>query len=382
MVDGLACRQRRLPDHVLDFFAGGPCLVVVFEDARGPVLKPDPLRDVPGARFLRREGHSVLAVKTLRRDWFRGAALWQAMRDLAAAGFFAGFDRVVFHGSSMGGYGALAFSALAPGALVLAYAPQTTLDRRRVPWDTRYPVGSAEDWSDPLSDAAVAAAGAARVAVVFDPFERSDARHVARLGTANLLALPLPFCSHLPAAALQGFGQLRPVWRGFLDGTLTGQGFARLARGRRGLAGHWLHFGQRARAPAVKFACLARLEAIEPASAEALLLRAEASLAVGDAVAAEAAARQGLALRPDLRELIDRLVEALERQARPAAARDLALAALARFPRHVPLVLAAARLHVALGEVAAARELARSAFAAQPGQGRLQRLLRQLEAAS
>ncbi|WP_419896454.1 tetratricopeptide repeat protein [Roseomonas sp. USHLN139] len=366
---------------MLDFFPGGPSLVVVFEDARGPVLKPDPLRDVPGARFLRKEGHSVLAVKTLRRDWFRAAALWAAMRALVAAGFFAGFGRVVFHGSSMGGYGALVFSALVPGSLVLAYAPQTTLDLRRVPWDRRYPVGSAEDWSDPLSDAAVAAAAAARVVVVYDPFEPSDARHVARLGTGNLLALRLPFCGHLPAAMLQGCGQLRPVWRAFLAGTLDAAGFARLARGRRGLASYWLHFGQAARWPAVKAACLARFEAIEPATAEALLLRAEVALAAGDAAAAEAAARQGLALQPGLRPLAERLLAALEHQGRLDEALAVALAALARAPGQGSLVLAAARLHLALGEPAAAQALARAALAAQPGQERLRQLVRQLDAA-
>lgn len=376
-IEGVERHQRRLPQHVLDHYPGGPVLVVIFEDARGPVLKPDPLRELPGVGFLRREGHSVLAVKTLKRDWYRGRPLLDFMGRLAQQGFFAAFERVVFYGSSMGGYGALAFSCLAPRALVLSYSPQTTLDPALVPWDTRYPVGSAADWSGPFADGAVCAASAARVVVVYDPFERSDTRQVARLARHNLLALKLPFAGHATQPALQQMGQLKVVLPSLLASTLQAEGFALAARRRRQLVEYWVAFARRARRLSVQQACLARAEAIDPATLPALALRAEVTLAAGDPAAAEAAARQGLALKPGARRLTETLIRALQAQGLAEAALAAAQAALASDPKHLGFIQPCIRLLLQQGEPAAAQQVLQAALLRLPRHPRLLQLARE-----
>jgi len=380
VINDTPCLQRRLPHHVLDLFPGGSCLVVVFEDARGPVLKPDPLREISGVRFVCSEGHTVLAVKTLKRDWYRGRPLLDFMTRLAQEGFFASFERVVFYGGSMGGYGALAFSCLAPGALVLAYSPQTTLDPVLVPWDLRYPVGRGADWTGPFGDAAVSAASAERVVVVYDPFERSDARQVARLAPDNLLALKLPFAGHGTPAMLAQVGELKGVLRSLLNGSLDLPGFARVARKRRQVVSYWTEFGRQARSLAVKRTCLRRADAIEPGTLPGLILQAEVSMADSDPAAAEVAARRGLAIEPRVGNLTEILVQALQDQGKTAEALTAARDALARYPKNFRIIRANVRLLQRQGDLETARSVVSAGLEQLPHHPRLLHLSRELTA--
>ena len=101
------------------------------------------------------QGRSILGVINNTNDWFRAANLHRALERLSAQGFFAGFDRICVYGSSMGGFGALTFAPLFPKSHAVVFAPQSTLDRRRASFETRYRFARRNnDWHGQWSDAA------------------------------------------------------------------------------------------------------------------------------------------------------------------------------------------------------------------------------------
>lgn len=212
---------RALPRHGVAFFRRGPRLVVTFDNMKS--------RDVRGPRFpwgyqwLQRRGDSHMGVMMARRnDWFRHGALFDFFDEMAAAGFFGGFDEVVFYGSSMGGYGALAFAAAAPNARVVALVPQTRLD---LEWEPRFRRGFARgDWADRRY--LDGAAAGARASVVYDPMARLDRQHGARVSGGGIV---------LPALcrASRGAGYVADGGGGACDGR-----FDRGAVGRAELAAH------------------------------------------------------------------------------------------------------------------------------------------------
>ncbi|MEY2957170.1 MAG: hypothetical protein RL123_1898, partial [Pseudomonadota bacterium] len=224
-----------LGNHGASFVDRGTEQLVVTFDNLHNVGDTRPGRDPWAARFCAERGWSHLGVISQRPDWFRDPALIGWFRARAAEGFFAGFGRVAFAGASMGGFGALVFSALSPGATVAAFSPQSTLARNLVRWEGRFAKGRGADWTLPLGDAAETVRHAARVWVVADPFEENDMRHVARLGAGPVTVLRAPGCGHKTALALNRMGALKEVLGGAIDGTLDAHRFAVLVRGRRDL---------------------------------------------------------------------------------------------------------------------------------------------------
>lgn len=229
---------RDLPAHVLAFLpAPGP----VPRSARRLVITYDNLAAVRetearipwGQDFLVAQGWDVLGVMIRRKDWFRDPELIAAMEALATGGFFAGYGAVSAFGASMGGFGALTFAGLYPGATILAFAPQSTLDPALAPFETRYRYARRTlPWTGAYADAAAGAAAAGRLYLAFDPRLGEDAAHVARLSGPNAVALPMPHLGHKLPPALQRMGQLKPLARAALDGTLDLAAFRRMMRAR------------------------------------------------------------------------------------------------------------------------------------------------------
>lgn len=229
-----------LPDHLLAYVpAPGTApraerrLVVTYDNLAS-------VRDLDGRRlwgqeFLLASGWDVLGVLIKAKDWFRHPPLIAAMESLRDDGFFASFGAVSAFGSSMGGFGALTFAGLYPGATILAFAPQSTLDSARVPFETRYRYARRTlPWTGPYADAADAARAAARIYLVYDPHQREDALHVARLEGANTLSLRMPHFGHKLPPALLRMGQLKPLAHAALAGTLAPAQFHRMMRARFG----------------------------------------------------------------------------------------------------------------------------------------------------
>jgi hypothetical protein len=149
-------------------------------------------------RRLQPLGHSVLGVQSHAKDWFRQPTAPALLRGLEERGFFRRFSRVVLTGASMGGFGALNFAPLIPEARVLAFSPQTTMNKAIAPFEARFPFSvKRSNWEGmPFLDAAAAVPYLRRAVVAYDPFVPEDRAHAARLAGPNVQMLRIPFCTH------------------------------------------------------------------------------------------------------------------------------------------------------------------------------------------
>ncbi len=209
-------------------------LVVTFDNLSA-VNDMSPDRVPWGYKFLREAGCAHLGVLAHRKDWYREPGLIAALEALRDEGLFAQYRDVIFTGTSMGGFAALAFSSLAPGARVLAFSPQSTLDEAIVPWETRFGMGRMRNWRLPYSDAAFEIEPAAEVIVISDPYFDPDQRHVDRLKTPNVTRLKAWYSGHFSPVFLRRADLLKPVMAKMIHGALTQEAFYRLYRGRRQL---------------------------------------------------------------------------------------------------------------------------------------------------
>lgn len=215
--------------HSFLFVPRGDTLVVTFDNLDIAMEKRADRRPW-GYSFIERQGWSMLGVMAQGWTWYRDPWVWDQFDDLAASGFFARFDRVVFYGASMGGYAACAFAPACPGAEVVAISPQSTLDKRLVPWETRYSTAWGRDFSGRYGDAAEVSRAAGRVTILYDPYEPLDRGHVDRFTGPNVTRLRAPLLGHRLGSSLQQMGILAPITVGALNGTLTEAEFYRLLR--------------------------------------------------------------------------------------------------------------------------------------------------------
>lgn len=208
-------------------------LVVTFDNLDITMNKRDDRRPW-GYKFIENQGWSMLGVLAGGWTWYRNPWVAEQFDELRDSGFFEQFKRVVFYGASMGGYAACAFSPAAPGADVVAISPQTTLDKSIVPWETRYKVAWARDFSGPYGDAAEVSKAARKVYILYDPYEPLDSGHVDRFTHDNVERLRAPLLGHRLGSSLHQMGILSPIILGALSGTLTGREYYQMLRTRKG----------------------------------------------------------------------------------------------------------------------------------------------------
>jgi hypothetical protein len=219
-------------DHSFLFIQRSDTLVVTFDNLDIAMEKREDRRPW-GFSFIEKQGWSMLGVMAHGWTWYRDAWVHQQFDELRDSGFFSQFKRVVFYGASMGGYAACAFVAACPGADVVAISPQSTLDKRLVPWETRYSTAWGRDFSGPYGDAAQVSAAAGRVTLLYDPYEPLDTGHVARFTGANVMKLRTPLLGHRLGSSLHQMGILSQITLGALNGTLTELEFYRTLRARK-----------------------------------------------------------------------------------------------------------------------------------------------------
>lgn len=235
--------------HFATFYRRSPKLVVTFDHMEE--------RNVEGPRFpwgyelFEKRGVSHLGVMMRRRnDWFRHSDLFDYFDELTAQGFFGQFEDVLFYGSSMGGFGACAYAAAAPGARILALMPQSTLAVDLVPDEIRYRKGYARgDWDDPrYRDGAEGVALAAHAQLIYDPYFAPDRMHADRMQGDHVDHLKMFFAEHFATRKLQFSGMLTQILDGALAGRpMTQQAFYRAFRdARRKAPNHMRSLAQRA----------------------------------------------------------------------------------------------------------------------------------------
>ncbi len=222
------------PENALYYEPHGKRLIVSFDNIH--MVREEGQRWPWGHKFLTGTlGCSVLGVMGSKRNWFRADFVHEAFDRLERDGFFKQFDQVLFYGASMGGFGALSYARCAPGADVLAIAPQTTLDRRILPQDDRWGWTRKLDWDAPYADAAQGTALARDVVVISDPYFAPDKTQIARLAGDNIRRLKMPFFGHQIPNAFVNMGVLKPMLTDMLEGKLTAERFYALMRARRDL---------------------------------------------------------------------------------------------------------------------------------------------------
>jgi len=219
--------------HSLSFVDRGVHQLVVTFDNLSDAGNPRYDREPWAGKFCADNGWSHLGVYSQMSNWFRNQDLIDLLEKLKSDLFFKQFDRVAFCGTSMGGFGALTFSSLSPGATVMAFSPQVTLDRRLVPWEKRFVKGLNSDWSLAYSDAAEQIKSASRVYVAYDPFYVADKIHFERLHGDNLVPLKGFGLGHKSALVLRKMNVLKPIMAGAIKGSLTQRQFYKLIRNRK-----------------------------------------------------------------------------------------------------------------------------------------------------
>ena len=180
-------------------------------------------------------GHSVLGVQSHAKDWFRQPTAPALLRGLEERGFFRRFSRVVLTGASMGGFAALNFAPLIPEARVLAFSPQSTMNKVIAPYEARFPFAVRKsNWEGmPFLDAAAAVPYIRRAVVAYDPMVPEDRAHAARLTGPNVQLLRVPFATHEAIRVVLKTGTFPLLIDALVEGDGAGPAFWQVYRARR-----------------------------------------------------------------------------------------------------------------------------------------------------
>jgi len=159
------------------------------------------------------------------------------LANLVAEGFFDRFDKVLFVGASMGGFGALNYASVVPGATVLAFSPQTTMNREIAPFETRFKYRvNRTDWVAPEHlDAAKAVPDLGPVFLVYDPHVPEDKAHAARLQADNVIPIKTPHTTHEAIRVIILCEAIFPLIEGVMEEGRVVPEFWRIFRNRRGV---------------------------------------------------------------------------------------------------------------------------------------------------
>ncbi|KPQ08540.1 MAG: hypothetical protein HLUCCA12_01635 [Rhodobacteraceae bacterium HLUCCA12] len=218
--------------HTAFFSDQGPVLLVTFETMAGIRSAGGPQMPL-GYQVAAPRGWSSLAIVAHDRTWYRDHSVWGYIDRLIDDAFFEDFDRVVFYGAGMGGYGAAAFSVAAPGATVLALAPQATLAPETAEWDRRFLAARRFDFTSRFGYAPDMTEGCAQAFILYDPAQQVDAVHAALFRGPHVVKLRARNIGRDPQGELARMGALRPLLDAACTGTLDAHRFYRLWRARR-----------------------------------------------------------------------------------------------------------------------------------------------------
>lgn len=225
---------RVVGDTAYLFFTPGNDRLIVSFDNLASIDEPYPR--LPWLfRHVRAAGYSLLGVQSHAKDWFRQESAPAMIRTLQERGFFSEFSRVVFTGASMGGFGALNFAQLVPGASVLAFSPQSTMHRQIAPFERRYPWAVRNsNWETPqFLDAAEAVPNLPHATILFDPHVAEDRLHAQRLAAPHVQRLWLSFSGHEAVRTVVKAGTMPATLAEFAETGRLGSTFWQLMRARR-----------------------------------------------------------------------------------------------------------------------------------------------------
>jgi hypothetical protein len=210
---------------------GGTSLLVSFENADTILDKSEDGLPM-GMSLAESHGWSQLTLLSHDRSWFRDQAVYDYFDRLVDDGFFDDYEEVLFFGAGSCGYAATAFSVTAPGASVLALAPQATLAPEHASWDKRFFNQRHQDFTSRYGYAPDMCDAAKEMFLIYDPHVEQDAMHAALFNGANVTRLRARHLGPNPDIALESLGILDNLIEALMDGQLTQSLFSRLFRAR------------------------------------------------------------------------------------------------------------------------------------------------------
>ena len=221
-------------DHANLWFEGGSDALIISFDNLATIDEGWPRGPWLHSR-LAPLGHSLLGVQSHAKDWFRNPTTPALLQGLVDLGFFQRFHSIVMVGASMGGFGALNMAPLIPGARVLAFSPQSTMNKTIAPFEARFPFAVRKsNWDLPqYLDAAAAVPLIPQVTLVYDPFVPEDRAHAARLNGPNVQLLAVQHCTHEAVRVILKSGAILPLLAALVAGDTVGRAFWHSFRARR-----------------------------------------------------------------------------------------------------------------------------------------------------
>lgn len=219
-------------DHAAFYDDAGDTLLVSFEQvstirARQPDHRPF------GFSLARGQGWSSLSLIARQPRWFRDDDLVAYFDAQIDDGFFDRFRRVLFYGEGMCGYAACAYSVAAPGATVLAVAPQATLDPEIAGWDSRFPASRGLDFTTRFGFAPDMLDGSRNAFVIYDTAQAFDHMHAMLFRRPFVTLMRCRGLGEDTGQALHRLGASQPLIVAAAQGKLTPALFHRLMRARR-----------------------------------------------------------------------------------------------------------------------------------------------------
>lgn len=212
-----------------DFHDLSKPLIVTFSPANISVDKVNGEYSSPWAfDFLRKKGLNVLSFScSSKKNWYRSEPLRKFIDKLSKE--LPQFSEKIGYGSSMGAYAVSAYSNLLKLNRVLLINPISTLNRKLVPFETRFQTYARKfDWENGCFDGAKTKA---KGFVVYDPLFHLDSTHAKRY--KGLVKLKVPGVGHNMPVHLNKMGILQDLVAKFIDDKLDVASFHKVARVRR-----------------------------------------------------------------------------------------------------------------------------------------------------
>ncbi len=271
LINGIKVQQLNLQNYNIVFAKVDEKLFITFE----PFYPNNPLGSKKpwGFDFLsQKRNHSLLGIKPKQGDWYRKIDLHIFFRSTEFKVFVSSFKKVILYGYSMGGFAALAFAEAIPDCSVIAISPQTTMDKKKVPWETRFPLAWKQNWEGDFYDGANCSNYAKQVTIIYDPFYKLDKLHVDRLSGNNIRLLKVPFSGHAIAKALVEMRIISKLIVHLTNNTLTDYEFYLLIKARKTIPRYFINLGLRTKNSTLKRYCIDNAIKMNPTDSVALEL--------------------------------------------------------------------------------------------------------------
>ncbi|WP_226780694.1 hypothetical protein [Oceaniglobus trochenteri] len=218
------------PSHYIRFQRRGPALFVSFETERGEDKLADRM-----SRFddlAEDMDWSTLTLVSRGDTWFRAPEVINFFDALVDGTLLDQFETVLFYGQGSGGHAALAFALTAPGARVMALAPQVGLGAD-APDDPRFPDAGEIDFTSRYPVSAESLAAATSVLLLSDPNQPQDRAHARAITGGDLRRLSCRNMGSDIESGLTELGLLEEMVVRAMEGELDATGFYAALRVRR-----------------------------------------------------------------------------------------------------------------------------------------------------